>query len=126
MDYPLLILEAMQLSRVFSQTQHPEEAWKFVEFLGGKEAMTMQAEAAIDISARTETTSIWVESHPEYNLQVYMDAAQYAYPYPASANTSAWSSPMYDEVYAAFNEDKTVDEACDELAQIMNDALAAE
>ena len=111
---------------IFSQTQHPEEAWKFVEFLGGKEAMTMQAEAAIDISARTETTSIWVESHPEYNLQVYMDAAQYAYPYPASANTSAWSSPMYDEVYAAFNGDKTVDEACDELAQIMNDALAAE
>lgn len=111
---------------IFSQSKHPEEAWKFVEFLGGKEAMTMQAEAAIDISARTETTSIWVDSHPEYNLQVYMDAAQYAYPYPASANTSAWSSPMYDEVYAAFNGDKTVEDACNELAAIMNDALAAE
>lgn len=111
---------------IFAKSEHPDEAWKFVEFLGGKEAMTMQAEAAIDISARTETTSIWVEAHPEYNLQVYMDAAQYAYPYPASANTSAWQSPMYDEVYAAFNGDKTVEEACASLEATMNDALAAE
>lgn len=111
---------------IFSQTEHPEEAWKFVEFLGGKEAMTMQAEAGIDISARTETTSIWVESHPEYNLQVFMDAAEYSYPYPASANTAAWSTPMYDEVYAAFNGDKTVEEACTNLETIMNEALAAE
>lgn len=111
---------------IFSQTEHPEEAWKFVEFLGGKEAMTMQAEAGIDISARTETTAIWVEAHPEYNLQAYMDAAEYSYPYPASANTSAWQSPMYDEVYAAFNGDKTVEDACKTLEATMNDALAAE
>ncbi len=111
---------------IFSKTEHPDEAWKFVEFLGGEEAMTMQAEAGIDISARTETTAIWVEAHPEYNLQAYMDAAEYSYPYPASANTSAWSSPMYDEVYAAFNGDKTVEEACLSLEATMNAALAAE
>jgi len=111
---------------IFSQTEHPDEAWKWVEFLGGKEAMTMQAEAAIDISARTETTSIWVESQPDYNLQAYMNAAEYSYPYPASANTAAWSNPMYDEVYAAFNGDKTAEEACKTLETLMNEALAAE
>ena len=111
---------------IFSQTKYPDQCWKFVEFLGSKEAMTMQAEAGIDISARSETTHIWVESLPQYNLQVYMDAADYAYPYPASANTSAWQTPMYDEVYAAFNGDKTVEDACKELAATMNAALAAE
>lgn len=111
---------------IFSKTKYPEESWKFVEFLGSKEAMTMQAEAGIDISARTETTHIWVDALPQYNLQVYMDAADYAYPYPASANTSAWQTPMYDEVYAAFNGDKTMEEACTELAATMNAALAAE
>ncbi len=111
---------------IFAKTEHPDEAWRFVEYLGGKEAMTMQAEAAIDISARTETTSIWVDAHPEYNLQVYMDAAEYAYPYPASVNTSAWQSAMYEEIYAAFNGDKTVEEACTNLEASMNDILAAE
>lgn len=111
---------------IFSQSEHPEEAWKFVEYLGGQESQTMQAEAGIDISARKDCTDIWVKSHPEYNLQVYMDAADYAYPYPASANTAAWQNPMYDEVYAAFNGDKTVEDACASLAATMNDALAAE
>lgn len=111
---------------IFSKTKHPEEAWKFVEFLGGKEAMTMQAQAGIDISARTETTHIWADALPQYNLKVYMDAADYAYPYPASANTSAWQTPMYDEIYAAFNGDKTVKDACTELAATMNAALASE
>lgn len=111
---------------IFAKSEHPEEAWKFVEFLGGKEAMTMQAESGTTISARTDCRDIWTQSLPQYNLKVYMDAADYSYPYPASANTSAWSTPMYDEIYAAFNGDKTVEEACTELAATMNAALAQE
>jgi multiple sugar transport system substrate-binding protein len=111
---------------IFSKSKNPDEAWKFVEFLGSKEAMDMQANAATAISARTESTPIWAEAHPEYNLQAYMNAEEYSYPYPASANTSAWSTPMYDEVYAAFNGDKTVEDACKELEATMNAALAAE
>lgn len=111
---------------IFSKSEHPEEAWKFVEFLGGKEAMTMQAESGITISARTDCRDIWAESLPQYNLKAYMDAADYSYPYPASANTSAWSTPMYDEIYAAFNGDKTVEDACKSLAETMNAALAQE
>ena len=56
---------------IFSQTKYPDQCWKFVEFLGSKEAMTMQAEAVIDISARSETTHIWVESLPQYNPGSY-------------------------------------------------------
>lgn len=111
---------------IFAQTEHPEEAWKFVEFLGGKEAMDMQAESGIDISARKESTPIWAESHPEYNLAAFMNAADYAYQYPASANTSAWMNVMYDEVYSAFNGDKTAEEACNNIAEQMNAMLAAE
>lgn len=111
---------------IYSQTEHPEEAWKWVEFLGGKTAMDMQAEAGIDISARTESTALWAEAYPEYNLQVFVDAAETAYAYPASVNTSAWMNVMYDEVYAAFNGDKTAEEACLTIEASMNELLAAE
>lgn len=111
---------------IFSQTEHAEEAWRWVEYLGGKEAMDMQAQAGIDISARTESTSLWADSYPQYNLAAFMNAAETAYQYPASANTSAWMNVMYDEVYAAFNGDKTVEEACNNIATQMNDFLAAE
>lgn len=110
---------------IYSKTKHPEEAWKFVEFLGGREAMAMQAEAGI-ISARTETAPIWEDALPQYHLKVYMDAINYAYPYPVTENTSAWQTPMYDEIYAAFNGDKTVTAACTELAAAMNAALLEE
>lgn len=111
---------------IFSQTEHPEEAWKWVEFLGSKEAMDMQAQAGIDISARTESTALWAEAYPQYNLAAFMNAAETAYQYPASVNTSAWMNVMYDEVYAAFNGDKTAEEACNNIAAQMNDLLAAE
>ena len=56
----------------------------------------------------------------------FMNMVDYSYPYPATLNTSAWMDPMYDEVYAAFNKDKTVEEACNDLVGEMNDALAAQ
>lgn len=111
---------------IFAHTEHPEEAWRWVEFLGGKEAMDMQAAAGIDISARNESTHIWAESYPQYNLEAFINAAGYGYEYPASANTSAWMNVMYDEVYAAFNGDKTVEEACANIASQMDALLAAE
>ena len=109
---------------IYSQSANQEAAAKFVEFLGGKEAMTMQAEAGIDISARTDCQNIWVDSNKNYNLQAFMNMVDYSYAYPATMNTSSWMSPMYDEVYAAFNKDKTVEEACADATAEMNEALA--
>ncbi len=111
---------------IYSQSENQEAAAKFVEFLGGEEAMTMQAEAGIDISARTDCQEIWADANPQYNLMAFMNMVDYSYPYPATLNTSAWMDPMYDEVYAAFNKDKTVEEACNDLVGEMNDALAAQ
>lgn len=109
---------------IYSQSANQEAAAKFVEFLGGKEAMTMQAEAGIDISARTDCQNIWVDSNKNYNLQAFMNMVDYSYAYPATMNTSAWMTPMYDEVYAAFNKDKTVEEACADATAEMNEALS--
>ncbi len=111
---------------IYSQSENQEAAAKFVEYLGSEEAMTMQAEAGIDISARTDCQSIWAEAYPQYNLDAFMNMVDYSYPYPATANTSAWMEPMYNYVYAAFSGDMSVEDACAQAKVEMDEALAAE
>lgn len=44
-------------------TKHPEEAWKWVEYLGSQEGQTRQTELGIAISAYQGTADAWVASN---------------------------------------------------------------
>lgn len=110
----------------FAGTQHPAELEKFLLFLGGKEAAEIQAATGAVIPAYENTQQAWVDSMPEFNLQVFLDQTAYGVTYPVSANTAVWNA-MEDELLpAAWNGEKSVSEVGDELAAAMNDALAQE
>lgn len=52
-------------------TKHKEESLKFLEWLGGEEAMKMQGEAGTVISARNDAQQYFEATHPELNLKVF-------------------------------------------------------
>lgn len=109
----------------FSDNQ--DEAWLWVEFLAGKEANDLQATMGAAIPAFSDSTQLWAESFPQYNLQAFITAAEeYSVAYPASKNTAAWNQYETDVLKKVFNLEVTSEEGCTELAQQMNDALASE
>jgi len=112
---------------ISSATEHPEEAWKWVEYLASQEANELQAKTGAAIPAHAKATPIWAENYPQYNLQAYITSSMdYSYAYPASENTSEWNQYETDYLKKAYSMEISVEEACQALAKSMNEVLATE
>jgi multiple sugar transport system substrate-binding protein len=109
-----------------AKTKHPEQAMKFVAFLGSKEAADIQAKTGTVIPAFTGTQEAWVKSMPQYNLQSYLDELDYAVPFPTSKNTAAWQSKEAEILGPAWSGENDLAAAANELATIANAALQKE
>lgn len=95
--------------------QHKAEAWEFMKYITGKDAMTREAEAGIDIPAYLDAQAGYVANFKNINAQVFMDASANGFAYPSNGNFD-WTSSVDEAVQAAFGEVKTVDEALDQGA----------
>ena len=110
---------------VSAKTGHPAQAWEFVKFLGSKDAADILGKQG-PIPAYNGTQTSWVQAHPEYHLQVFLDEVAYSVPYPVSRNTAAWQELETKYLTPAWNGQVDVGKAAGELATAMNASLAAE
>ncbi|WP_221414188.1 ABC transporter substrate-binding protein [Paenibacillus sp. 598K] len=111
---------------VAHNTEHAEEAWKFVEYLGSKKAQERQAELGVAISAYEGTANLWVSSNPNFNIQAFVDMVDYAVIRPYSNTTAVWEDKAYEALKPAFTGEKSVEEASKNAAAVMNESLASE
>ncbi|GAB3038507.1 sugar ABC transporter substrate-binding protein [Parafrigoribacterium mesophilum] len=95
-------------------------------YLASKAAQQQQGEMGAVIPAFNGTQKAFVDSIPQYDLQVFLDAIAYSYPYPVSKNTSAWAGLEAELLLPAFNGDVPVDQANADLATKVQAALDAE
>ncbi|WP_030751789.1 ABC transporter substrate-binding protein [Streptomyces sp. NRRL F-5135] len=110
---------------VSATTEHPREAWEFVEFLGSERAALAIGRSG-PLPARDGTRQAWVKDHPRFALTTFLDAVDYAVPFPVSENTAAWNEAELTHLTQAWTGERTVGEASAELARAMNDLLARE
>lgn len=111
---------------ISATTEHPDEAWKWVEFLSSKEGQEKQAELGIAISAYNGTADKFAAAYPSFNAQCYVDMVDYAQIRPYSNQTSVWEDKAYELLKDAYAGKEDVKTACENTAKMMNDALAAE
>lgn len=111
---------------IAATTEHPDEAWKWVEFLSSKEGQERQAELGIAISAYNGTADKFSEAYPEFNTQCYIDMVDYAQIRPYSNQTSVWEDKAYELLKDAYAGKEDVKTACENTAAMMNEALDAE
>lgn len=66
---------------ISTQSEHPEEAWKFIKFLTGKEGQKIIAQSSIAIPGITnkEVTELFLEKSPLEHAQVFFDSMKYAH-----------------------------------------------
>lgn len=98
----------------------------FIAFLSGEKANLIQAEEGAANPAYEGTGTAYVESLPEFNLQMFIDNAEDAHPYPISKNSSAWLSLEADYFPRILSGEIEVEAGLSELAEKMNEALADE
>lgn len=111
---------------IAANTKHPDEAWKWVEYLSSKEGQERQAELGIAISAYNGTADKFVDAYPMFNAKSYIDMVGYAQIRPYSNQTSIWEDKAYETLKAAYAGKEDVKTACEKTAEIMDAAINAE
>jgi multiple sugar transport system substrate-binding protein len=115
------------VSNVVSAASKNKQAAQALQvFLASKEAQQQQGDAGAVIPAFDGTQDAFTSSMPDANLQVFLDALDYAQPLPVSKNTAVWNALETDLLPQAFSGDQPVAAVTDELAQKMDAALAKE
>lgn len=111
---------------VSAKSENKQAAQALQVYLASEAAQQQQGEMGAVIPAFNGTQQAFVDSIPQYDLQVFLDAIDYSYPYPVSKNTSAWAGLEAELLFPAFVGDRPVDEVNAELATKVQAALDAE
>ncbi|MFB5677197.1 ABC transporter substrate-binding protein [Paenibacillus terreus] len=104
---------------------HKEESWRFLKFLGSKEAAEIMAQMGAAIPAFKDTQDAWVKSKPDLNLQVFIDQAADATPYPSGSQSyPVWFAKESEIMSQAWGGAIPVEEGARKVADMMNQAIA--
>lgn len=111
---------------VAANSKNKAAAQALQAYLASKEAQQQQGDMGAVIPAFMGTQDAFTKTMPDANLQVFLDAVDYAHPLPISKNTAAWNALETELLPAAFDGSQPVDSVLKDLADQMNAALAKE
>ena len=114
------------LNAGYADSAHPEELQQWLIFLGGQEAAEIQGRTGAVLPAYEGTQQTWVDSMPEFGLQVFLDELEYAYPLPVSDNSAAWVPLETELLTPAWDGSEPVADAAAKLTEAVNEKLAQE
>lgn len=97
---------------VSANTKNPEEATDFALWLGSEEAQKIQAESGVVISARNDCQEIYPTTHPDLNLQVFLDNVENATLLPHCKVSSELGQVEKTYLEKAWMGEITLEEAC--------------
>lgn len=108
---------------IAKNTKHQKEAWKFVKFLGSKEAADIFANTGTVIPAYNGTQDAWIKSVSNLHLQAFIDGVQYSHPLPSVKNTGALWDEETKVLKKAWSGEESVEDATKELTTEGNKIL---
>lgn len=111
---------------VAATSQNKQAAQALQVYLSGEQAQRAQGEYGSIIPAFQGTQDAFGQSMPQANLQVFLDAVDYAEPLPVSANSAAWNTLEAELLPQAFSGDRSVADVTEELSTEMDAALSQE
>ncbi len=105
--------------------KNTENAWKLIEYLGSEKAQKKQAELGVTMSAYKGTSDAWAKS-AEFNLQAYLNMMDDMEIRPYSKTTVTWENEDNEILKSVYMGEKSMADACKEMADQMNEKLAEE
>jgi multiple sugar transport system substrate-binding protein len=110
---------------ISATTKHPDEAWKFVEWMGTKEAMEIQGKSGAAIPAYNGTEDSFINTYKGFNLKAFTDQVKYGLPSPQAPDKSTWSQYEQDSMSKVFALQTPVKTGMDALAKQIDDTIAS-
>jgi len=111
---------------VSSGSEEKQAAQALQVYLAGEEAQQQQGDMGAVIPAFADTQQGFVDSAPDRDLQVFLDAVDYARPLPVSKNAAAWNALENADLPGAFSGDEPVADVASSLGERMTALLEKE
>jgi multiple sugar transport system substrate-binding protein len=111
---------------VAAGSENKQAAQALQVYLAGQEAQQQQGDMGAVIPAFTGTQQGFVDSAPDRDLQVFLDAVDYAVPLPVSKNSAAWNALENADLPGVFSGDEPVSDVAASLDEQMTALLAKE
>lgn len=105
--------------------KNTENAWKLIEYLGSEKAQKKQAELGVTMSVYKGTSDAWANS-ADFNLQAYLNMMEDMEIRPYSKSTVTWENEDNEILKSVYMGEKSMADACKEMADQMNEKLAEE
>lgn len=109
---------------ISSKSKNKAAARAFLAWICGPDYATKLAARASTIPGLAGTEGPYLNSHPEWKLKVFLDAAREGYPYPVSKNTAAWNNLETALLPDLWSGKATAEQTGKELATKMDAELA--
>jgi multiple sugar transport system substrate-binding protein len=112
---------------VSANTEHPEEAKKFIAFLASEKANEIQAQEGTAIPAYKGLGEEWVKSFDGvFDVQSFVDMTEYGVLRPFSTQTIKVETNESETLVNVFNGEISVEEAAESIEKETNKILEAE
>ncbi|TBN57713.1 sugar ABC transporter substrate-binding protein [Glaciihabitans arcticus] len=111
---------------VAASSKNKQAAQALQAFLASEAAQKQQGDMGAVIPAFNGTQAAFAESYPGVNLQVFLDATEYAKPLPVSKNSAAWNALETKLLPDVFSGATKVADVSKDLAAQMTALLAKE
>ncbi len=108
---------------IAATSKNQDAAWKFVEYMGSKEAQQVQGESGVVIPAYAGARDAWVNSCKTFNLKAFIQMLDYYKIKPYAKNSAKWSEIETNELKKVFSGESTVDQTCEELSKQIDPLL---
>ena len=109
---------------VYKGSKNKESAKKWIAYLTTEESMKYVAESGVTIPVYDGSQDAWVQSYPDKNLQVFVDAREYAVPLPNYKNSAAAIAIEQDEVNKIWTGEIDTKTGAEAIAKKANELLA--
>lgn len=109
---------------VYEGSKNKEAATEFALWLGSEEAMKIQGETGVVISARNDAQSLFAESNADLNLAAYTNHADSAVALPVCKGVAELYDVELEQLKSAYTGDKSLADVCKELKTQADEILA--
>jgi multiple sugar transport system substrate-binding protein len=107
-------------------TKHPDAAYKFAKFMASERAQTIFGSTGTVIPARRVAMDTYFDQGESYNLEVFREAINYSRTFPYTITTPEWRAKNTQALDWAWVGEKSVAEALEEAAKVVNSVLDEE
>lgn len=109
---------------VFSGSKNKDAAADFALWMGSEEAMKIQGESGVVISARNDAQGYFTDSNKDLNLAAYTNHSDKANPLPVCKSSAEIYDLEEEALKAAYSGSKPLADACAELKAAADEVLA--